>query len=74
MVPFIRTYKLCTDTGYNLEDLSEAMDDRDEWRETERERESWKFVLAAHDDDNDGDLPNTAARARYDIRSILSSI
>ena len=29
-----RTYiqKLCADTGYNLEDLSGAMDDRDGWR------------------------------------------
>ena len=36
-----RTYQrhLCTDTGCSLEDLPEAIDDRDEWRERERERE-----------------------------------
>ena len=34
-----RTYlqKLCTDTGYRLDNLPEAMDDRDEWRERVRE-------------------------------------
>ena len=34
-----RTYiqKLCADTGYNLEDLLGAMDDRDGWRERVRE-------------------------------------
>ena len=34
-----RTYlqQLCTDTGYSLEDLQEAMDDRDKWRERVRE-------------------------------------
>ena len=32
-----RTYlqQLCTDTGCSLEDLQEATDDRDEWRERE---------------------------------------
>ena len=25
--------KLCTDTGYSMEDLPGVMDDRDEWRE-----------------------------------------
>ena len=29
----------CTDTGYSLENLSEAMDDWDEWQEREREWE-----------------------------------
>ena len=34
-----RTYiqQLCADTGYSLEDLLEAMDDRDGWRERARE-------------------------------------
>ena len=34
-----RTYiqRLCADTGYNLEDLPGAMDDRDGWRERVRE-------------------------------------
>ena len=45
-----RTYlqQLCTDTGCNLEDRSEVMGDRDEWREREREREivSGEFMLA----------------------------
>ena len=33
-----RTYlqKLCMDTGCSLEDLLEAMDDRDEWQERVR--------------------------------------
>ena len=31
--------KLCTDTGCGLEDLPNAMDDRDERRERERQRE-----------------------------------
>ena len=36
-----RTYQqhLCTDTGCNLEDLLEVIDDRDEWQEREGERE-----------------------------------
>ena len=35
-----RTYlqQPCGDTKYSLEDLPEVMDDRDEWRERERER------------------------------------
>ena len=34
-----RNYKhhFCTDTGYNLEDLPGAMDNRDEWRGRVRE-------------------------------------
>ena len=34
-----RTYikQLCADTGYSLEDLQGAMDNRDEWRERVRE-------------------------------------
>ena len=34
-----RTYQhqLCAETGYSLEDLSGAMDDWDEWRETQSE-------------------------------------
>ena len=34
-----RTYlqQLCTDTGCDQEELPEAMDDRDEWRESDRE-------------------------------------
>ena len=34
-----RTYQqqLCTDTGCSLEDLPEAMDDRDKWQEKVRE-------------------------------------
>ena len=36
-----RTYlqQLRTDTGCSLEDLSEAIEDRDKWREREREKE-----------------------------------
>ena len=44
-----RTYlqQLCTDTGCCLEDLPKAMDNRDEWRESEI------FMLAASPEDND---------------------
>ena len=53
--------QLSTDSGYSVEDLLKAMDDRDEWcvcvcvceRERERERESGKSVLAAWHDDDD---------------------
>ena len=50
-----RTYlqQLCTDTGYGLEDLPEAMDDRDGLRERERERELGKSVRATRHDDDD---------------------
>ena len=37
--------QFCTDTGCRLEELLEAMDDREEWRE--RTRVSEKFVQAA---------------------------
>ena len=49
-----RTYiqQVCTDTGCCLEDLSEATDDRDEWRE----KDFGKPVLVTqHDDDDDDD-------------------
>ena len=43
---------VCTDTGCNLEDRLEVMDDRDKWQE--RERELGKSVLMAqHNDDED---------------------
>ena len=42
------SYYFCTDTGCNLEDLTEVMDDRDGWRE----RESGKSVLVARLDDD----------------------
>ena len=45
-----RTYiqQLCTDTGCSLENLPEAMNDRDKWcaRESERERERVKEIRA----------------------------
>ena len=40
--------QLCTDTGYNLEGLPRAMDDRDWWQERFR-----RSILAAQHDDND---------------------
>ena len=43
-----RTY-ICTDTRWSLEDLPEAMDDRDRGRE--RERELGKFERVARHDD-----------------------
>ena len=49
-----RTYQqqLCMDTGCSLEDLPEAMDDRDEWWE----RELRKYMQAARHDDNYDDI------------------
>ena len=49
-----RTYiqQLCDDTGCNPEDLPEAMNDRETWRE----RGSGISVLAAWHDDDDDDL------------------
>ena len=52
-----RTYtqQLCADTRYSLEDLPGAIDDRDGWRE--RQRESGRSVPAGrHDDDDDDDI------------------
>ena len=49
-----RTYlqQLSLDTGCSLEDQPEVRDDREEWREREREIETGKSMLAAqHDDD-----------------------
>ena len=70
-----RTYlqQLCTDTGCSLEDLPEAMDDKDEWRERVTERESqgnlcqqymiiYIYIYI---------FTNPSARAGYDTRSIF---
>ena len=40
-----RTYlhQLCGDTGYNLEELLGAMDDRERWRERERESQEYPY-------------------------------
>ena len=48
-----RTYQhqICTDTGCSLEDLPEAMNDRDRWRERERELGESVFT-ARHDNEN----------------------
>ena len=48
-----RTYiqQLCEDTGYSPEDLPEAMNDREKWRERVR-----ISVLAARHDDDDDDV------------------
>ena len=47
-----RTYiqQLCKDTGCNPENLPEAMNDREEWRE----RSGISVLAARHDDDDDG--------------------
>ena len=49
-----RTYiqQLCEDTGCNPEDLPEAMNDREKWRETS----GISAQAARHDDDDDGIL------------------
>ena len=44
--------QLCADTGTSFENLPGAMDDRDGWRERERERESGKSMLSARFDDD----------------------
>ena len=36
--------QLCADTGYRLEDLSGAMDDRDGWRERIRQRDMMMMI------------------------------
>ena len=48
-----RTYiqQLCEDTGCNQEDLPEAMNDREKWRE----RSGISVLAARHDDDDDDD-------------------
>ena len=42
--------QLCEDTGCNPEDLPEAMNDREKWRETVREVSA---QAARHDDDDE---------------------
>ena len=42
--------QLFTDTGCSLEDLPEALDDRDEWWER-----VWWICARIHDDDDDDD-------------------
>ena len=44
--------QLCLDTGCSLEDLQDAIDDRDKWRE--------RLLVGQHDDDND-DKPKQSA-------------
>ena len=39
----LEVQQLCMDTGYCLEDLLEAMDDRDEWQE--RDWEIYAFSM-----------------------------
>ena len=58
-----RTYiqQLCEDTGCNPEDLPEAMNDWEKWREMSR-----ISVLAARQDDDDGDI--------YIVSTRLSSL
>ena len=62
-----RTYiqQLCEDTGCCPEDLPEAMNDREKWRERVRDiratSTTWWWYY----------LPNPSARAGYDTRSIF---
>ena len=51
----VRTYlqQLSTDTRCSLDDLLEAMDERERETERERQREFGKSVQAAWDDDDD---------------------
>ena len=46
---YIYIYQLCVDTGPSLEDPTGDTDDRNTWRESEREweRESVKYILSA---------------------------
>ena len=67
-----RTYiqQLCAEAGCNLEDLLEAMDDREGWRERVRDIRAdgatwwWWWSSSSY-------LPNPSARAGYDTRSIF---
>ena len=65
-----RTYiqQLCEDTGYNPEDLPEAMNDREKWRERVRDIRAggttWWWWWWSY-------LPNSSAWAGYDTRSIF---
>ena len=61
-----RTYtqQLCDDTGCNPEDLPEAMNDRETWRE----RSGMSLLAARHDDDDDNTAEatkNLCERWRY---------
>ena len=49
-----RTYiqQLCEDTGCSPEDLPEAMNDREKWRE----RSGISVLAVRHDDDDDDDV------------------
>ena len=46
----IRLEQLCTEAGCRLEDLPEAKDDRDEWRERGLEKSA---LAAQHDHDDE---------------------
>ena len=52
-----RTYiqQLCENTGCSPEDLPEAMNDREKWRERERET-GISVLVARHDDDDDDEV------------------
>ena len=50
----IYLHQLCVDIGYSLENLPEAIDDRDKWRESGRE--SGKSVLVVRLDDDDDEF------------------
>ena len=63
-----RTYiqQLCEDTGCNPEDLPEAMNDREKWRER-------ISVLAARHDDDDDTLPQLR-RMEYTQFLVMNSV
>ena len=64
-----RTYiqQLCEDTGCSYEDLPEAMNDREKWRE----RGSGISLLAAQHDDDDDDEYSSSLKNKYQNISIL---
>ena len=66
-----RTYQqqFCTDTGYSLEDLLEALDDRDEWWEIDRERGG--RITKIHDDDDDDDICTTPFFRKWQITDFM---
>ena len=70
-----RTYiqQLCEDTGCNPEDLPEAMNDREKWRERIRDI---SVLAAQHDDDDDirWRIKTTQTTALWELRRILIKV
>ena len=62
----IHLQQLCMDTGCSLEDLPEAMDDREEWQEKVRE-----ICARGRHDDDDYDKRNNSDRTNRNISFVF---